>query len=98
MIQINANDNALERAKRRALTIHNTVKPLDLTKRIYQVTSRRSGQVYIVRLSKTAQGNFAACTCEAGLNDRACHHVPSVIFVNNALMKMRHATQRNAAA
>lgn len=98
MIQITANDQSLERAKRRALTIHNTVKVLDLAKRIYSVTSRRSGQTYNVRLLKSAQGNFASCTCQAGLNDQACHHVPSVILVNNALMKMRQATQQTAGA
>lgn len=62
---------------------------------LYEVTNKRKGHTYHVRITRMNGETFGSCTCKAGLrHNRAplvCKHLAAVVIYLRALQAMRRA-------
>jgi len=62
---------------------------------LYEVTNKRKGTQYHVRITRMNGETFGSCTCKAGLrHNRAplvCKHLAAVVIYLRALREMRRA-------
>ena len=60
---------------------------------LYEVTNKRKGHTYHVRITRMNGGVFASCTCPAGIRHGraplACKHVAAVIIYLRGIQAMR---------
>jgi hypothetical protein len=60
---------------------------------LYEVTNKRKGHTYHVRITRMNGSVFGSCTCKAGLRHHAaplaCKHLAAVIIYLRALRAMR---------
>jgi hypothetical protein len=67
--------------------------------RLYEVTNRRSGHSYHVRITRRDGQTFGQCMCEAGTPHRyphvpmVCKHLLAAVLFHRALGAMRRAAR-----
>ena len=62
---------------------------------LYEVTNKRKGHTYHVRITRQNGGVFGSCTCKAGLRHHraplVCKHLAATIIYLRAIREMRRA-------
>jgi|SRR5215471_14721619 len=65
------------------------VVPKSVDRRIYAVHSRRTGNIYEVRLAVVDGQWFAGCNCMASGFAAKCYHLPAAALVNMGARHLR---------
>lgn len=80
----------LENGIRRAKQFRSQVLPVG--ERSYLVVSGKSGKRYFVEFTKSADGSkWGQCSCPAGAQGLACHHLCAALGAHLGIARMRAA-------